>query len=145
MTASSVLAVGRLTQTMQAVKDYFSHGGSFSAAAAVIGVCLAVLALTFWLTRRLEIRAGRTGNPQHLFHQVLDGLPLSPTQRSMLTTVAMARGLEHPAVLVLSRPVFDRNVDAWLGLDRRPKIDDKTRAQIHLARELRALLFPPRS
>ena len=140
----SILAEGRLTETMQAVKDHFERGGSLAVAAAVIGVCLAVLALTYWLTRRSEIRAGKTGNPQHLFRQALDSLPLSQPQQSMLTTVAIAQGLEHPATLLLSRPMFDRNVDAWLGLKRRPKIDDKAKAQIHLARELRALLFPPR-
>lgn len=142
MTASSILAEGRLSETMQAVKDHFDHGGSLSVGAAVIGVCLAALVLTYWLTRRLEIRRGENATPKHLFHQALDGLPLSPPQRSMLATVAMAQGLEHPTTLLLSRPVFDRSVDAWLGLKRRPKIDDKTKAQIHLARGLRAMLFP---
>jgi len=145
MTASSILAVGRLTETLQAVKDYFDQGGSFAVTAAVLGVCVAVLAVTCWLTRRLDIRAGRTDNPQHLFRQALDSLPLSPPQRSMLTTVAIAQGLEHPVTLVLSRPVFDRSVDAWLGLKRLESIDDKTKAQVHLARELRSVLFPPRS
>ena len=145
MTARSTLAEGRLTETMQAVKDYFEHGGSWSAAAGVIGVCLAVFVLTYWLTRRLEIRRGENASPQHLFRQALDDLPLAPPQRSMLMAVAIAQGLEHPATLLLSRPVFDRSVDAWLGLKRRPKIDDKTTGQIHLARGLRALLFPSKS
>lgn len=145
MTASTILAEWPLTDTMQGVRDHFERGGSFAAAAAVIAVCVAALVLTYWLTRRLGIRAGKTGNPQHLFHQALDGVPLSPPQRSMLTTVAIAQGLEHPATLLLSRPVFDSNVDSWLGLKRRKTIDSKTKAKVHLARELRALLYPPRS
>lgn len=144
MIASSCLAEGTLTDIQRGVRDHFVEGGSILTVAVVVTVCLLAVGLAYWLTRRLAIRSGAAASEKHLFASALDLVNLSTPQRTMLTAVATAERVENPAVLLLSRPLFDQHVDRWLGLKDRPQIDDKARAQIRTARELRAALFPPR-
>lgn len=139
------LAEGGLTETQQAVRDYFQRGGSILMAAAVIVVCLGIVGLVYWLTRRQAARLNTNDDPQGLFRFGLDRLPLTDDQRVFLSAVSRSEGLEHPTTLLLSRTLFDRHVDAWLDIRNQPRIDERLRTRIQTARQLRALLFPNRA
>lgn len=139
------LAEGGLTQTQQAVRDQFQRGGSILTAAAVVGVCLGIVGLVYWLTRRQAARLNTSDDPHGLFRFGLDRLPLTDDQRVLLSAVSRSERLEHPATLLLSRTLYDRHVDAWLDIRNQPRIDERLRTRIQTAGQLRALLFPNRA
>ncbi len=140
----SFLGQGDLTPIQRGVRDHFIEGGSILTAALVLAFCLLMVGFVYVVTRRMAIRSGTTPSGKQLFRLGLDGVSLSAPQRMMLSAVAIAERVENPAVLLLSRPLFDQHVDRWLGLKDLAQIDDKTRSKIQTARELRAALFPPR-
>ncbi len=109
--------VDALPEVHRAMREQFQMGGSIlETVLALLGLA-SLVALAYALTALQRRRAERLvtcDDPQQLFGDVLDKLELSPTERRTLRTVVRDLRLDHPAVILLSETLFDRQVSKWL-------------------------------
>jgi hypothetical protein len=105
----------KLTETQQAVSNYFEAGGSWAAALAVVLAVGGVVLLAYLLTRRQRRRHDpvQPADPHRLFRDLLDKLTLTNRQRRFLATLASDLHLVSPATMLLCPAVFDQRVTEW--------------------------------
>jgi hypothetical protein len=137
-------AVPELTDVLRGVQRHFERGGTVGSVAAVILLLAALVLVVRLLARRghsVQADRGRS-DPQRLFRDVVARLPLTPPQRKSLMTMSKELRLAQPAVLLLSRVVFDRKVRTWQGrLKGRVPAGNTSTHEGHFA-GIRAALFP---
>ena len=101
----------------RAVREQFQTGepilGTVLALLGLGAIVALAYALTVFQRRRAE-RAVSFDDPQGLFGDVLEKLELPPTERRTLGDVVRDLRLDHPAVILLSETLFDRQVSKWL-------------------------------
>jgi len=109
------LQLNDLTEVQRATREHFQKGGSVvSVLLVMLGLALGVI-LTYWLSRQQQkvARNFRRNDPQKLFQDLMAKVELSEPQRRVLWSVANDLRLDHPAVLLISRTLFDRHVRTW--------------------------------
>ncbi len=104
-----------LTEAQRAVREHFVQGGSAGTVLLVtIGLGVAVW-LAYSLSRRTHQAGARDScNDAHkFFRDLMRRLNLAAPQRRWLSRVANDLRLDHPAVILLSRDIFDECVGRW--------------------------------
>ncbi|MFQ5463761.1 MAG: hypothetical protein ACE5E5_14185 [Phycisphaerae bacterium] len=109
-----------LTEIQRATREHFQKGGSIVSVLSVIGGLVLGVGLAYWLSQQQQkvARNARRNDPQKLFQDLMAKVELSEPQRRVLGSVAHDLNLDQPAVLLISRALFDRHVHAWK--QRRP-------------------------
>ena len=95
------------------LRQRFAAGGDWTDAVVVLlafGVLFSLLLAGHTLHRR---RRGEQCRPKQLFRRLLLRLDLSVPQRDLLRRLATDRRLDNPAVLLLSRGIFESHASQW--------------------------------
>jgi hypothetical protein len=139
-----LLQTDGLTEVQRAVRDRFQEGGSSVAALLVMLVLAAVVLVAYLVTlRQRQTHALTTRpDPRKLFNGLLSKLNLTPPQRRLLNTVANARGLKHPAVILICPALFDRHVAKSQTRPRHDRSKGSNAPPPDVVAETRAVLFP---
>ena len=128
---------GTLSETQQAVREQFQHGGSVGAVILVAFGLLFVVVATHGLTQLLKKNRGaRRDDPERLFHDVLRKMRVPEPQRRLLDALAREVRLAQPATMLVSEAVFERCVRRWRAMERRTPRDAE------LVDQTRMVLFP---
>lgn len=136
------LILAQLNDTLEAIRDQFRRGGSFTALLIIAAVILVALCTVYVLTRR-QYRAAhplRTIDPEGVFRRALQGLPLTAGQRRMLMTLASDLQIAHPTVVLLSPSELSRCARSWR--ERHPGHVGDDAALERLLHEVAPVLFP---
>ncbi|MCH8252011.1 MAG: hypothetical protein IID36_06125 [Planctomycetes bacterium] len=104
----------------------------------------AVVFFAYWATKRQSRRAATTivNDPRGLFHKLLAGLPLSPTQRRMLRTVAVGLRLDNPAVILFSPKLYREHTARWRQGDAATGSPSHDRGADAIIEDTARVLFP---
>ena len=142
MNQAILMDVEQLSEIQRSVRDRFTEGGSFVAVLLVIVGLIGLVLLTYLLTVRQSSRArmATRRDPAQLFRDLGTKLNLMPNQIRFLDEVATNAGLQHPAVIFLSRARYDECVVAYCASTPSSDIDPDDASA--MASSIRALLFP---
>ncbi len=128
---------GALSETQQAVREQFQHGGSVGAVILVAFGVLFVVVIVHSLTRVLKKNRGaQRDDPERLFRDVLRKMRVPEPQRRLLDALAREVRLVQPATMLVSEAVFERCVRRWQAVERRNPRDAE------LVDQTRKILFP---
>ncbi len=133
-----------LTEAQRAVREHFKQGGSAGTVLLVtIGLGVAVWLAYFLSTRTQQAGAGDScNNAQKLFRDLMRRLNLAAPQRRWLSRVANDLRLDHPAVILLSRDIFDECVGRWRANSAETPPASNTHGRSPAAAGIRETLFP---
>ena len=133
-----------LTEAQRAVREHFVQGGSAGTVLLItIGLCGAVWLAYFLSTRTHQAGAGDFCADAHkLFRDLMRRLNLAAPQRSWLRRVANDLQLDHPAVILLSRDIFDECVGRWREKNAEASPASSTHGRSPVAVGIRETLFP---
>jgi hypothetical protein len=100
---------------LRAIRDQLQKGSSPAAVIAVFAGILALVALSYLLTRLQRGRRQRAvvDNPKKLYRGLLERLDLTDRQQLFMRRLAGKLRLRHPAVVLISPAVFDHCVQQW--------------------------------
>lgn len=137
-----------MQQNLREFYDEFSRG--FRGDGSIVGGVWAFLAIgsvvlfAYWATKRQSRRAATTivNDPRGLFHELLAGLPLSPTQRRMLRSVAVGLRLENPAAILFSRKLYRDHTARWRRGDATTGSPSLERGADAIIEDTARVLFP---
>jgi hypothetical protein len=132
------------TAWREAVQDQFRDGGSLGSALLVGGLLIAIIVLTFLLTRRQERTRQSEGfrGPARLFHDLMNRLPLSSEQKRLLQAIARRNKLPHPTVLLLSPALFDQYAERYHQARATNVPAPRALAEAEVTRQTRRALYP---
>ena len=114
--APMVLAqMQRFDELRRALTREFSDHNSTNEILIVLAALAALVILT-WLLQRWQQRPRTVSEPfdaKGLFTELLGKLDMPDDQRHLLETMANDLRLPNPAVILISRRLFDENLIAW--------------------------------
>lgn len=133
-----------LDQIVKSIRQEFQTGGSVTAMLLVLLGIVALVMITYWLTRRQEQHAQPSvlDDAHALFESLLGHLPLSDPQRHFLRSVARELKLEQPSVLLVSRQLYHRHVREWQEKNGQSGHPDRHSGPPAVAAETARVLFP---
>ncbi len=113
--AIGMLGQARFEELRQALSREFSENGSALEIGMVIAALVGLIALT-WMLQRWQQRPQTPSEPfdaKGLFQELLGKLDMPEDQRELLSTMVKELRLPNPAVILISRRMFDENLLAW--------------------------------
>lgn len=133
-----------LTEAQRAVRDHFLQGGSAGTVLLVaIGLGGAIWLAYLLSTRTDDAGAGDFCDDSHkFFRDLMRRLNLAAPQRRWLSRVANDLRLDHPAVILLSRDIFDECVGRWREKNSEGSRASSTHGRSPVAAGIRETLFP---
>lgn len=136
----SILA--QLDDVLFGIRERFQKGGSWFglvlAALAIVGVFVVAHALTK-RQQRAQLNP-RAFDPESVFLQLLEKLPLTDRQRKTLVSFAADLEMEQPAVLLLSPHMLNRCAQRWR--ERHPLSEANDRSLAEFLAVVSPILFP---
>jgi len=105
----------RFEELRQALTREFNDNGSTTEILIVLLALAGLVALT-WYLQRWQQGPKKVTEPfdaQALYAELLGKLDMPDDQRQLLETVAKDLRLPNPAVILISRRLFDENLLAW--------------------------------
>lgn len=99
----------------QSLTQQFNEPGSVTGL-VLAALTLAAVVILAWLLQRWQERRrvpADMWDAPGLYRELLDRLDLPEDQRGVLTAVARDLRLANPAVILISRRLFDESMEAW--------------------------------
>jgi hypothetical protein len=111
---SSLILQISSSERYQSMRERFVQGGEPTELALVLLALAGLFALLLGLQAFRRRRQQEPNRPAKLFSRLISGLQLTVAERDLIRRIARDSRLENPAVLFVSRAIYEAHGERWL-------------------------------